>query len=107
LIKRAWLCTLSAIALCVVLLKLFSTEITFRDDPTHMLAFRAVPSLENYILLDDLNSGAYYVFSVDENDLIEGVFYSFVVDYLSYLLVFVCIGLWFIYCGRKRQQTHL
>ena len=60
--------------------KLFTTEVKLRDEPTIGLALRSQPHLDNSIQVQQLeHASGLYLLVIDENDYIGGPIYRFLV----------------------------
>lgn len=70
-----------------LVLKLFTAEIIFSDDPTSILVLRLFPSLDNSItMISPINLEGYYVLLFDENGFVGEVLYHFIIKYLWWCL---------------------
>lgn len=86
----------SFIVIFFVLLKFFTAEILFADDPTSLLVFRSTPSFDNSITMEPNDSlEGYYLLVSDENGFVGEGLYFLIVQYLWWampLLGFVFIS---------------
>lgn len=70
-----------------VAIKLFTTEVSFSDDPTNILALRSLPSLNNSITLTShLKIESYYVLLSDENGFLGQGLYQYTTKYFWWLI---------------------
>lgn len=80
-----------------LLIKLFTAEVLFFDDPTSIFVLRLFPSLNNNItMLPHSDMSGYFILFSDENGFIGDGVYYFIVKYLWW--GFPLIGLiYFLY----------
>ncbi|MBL8150371.1 MAG: hypothetical protein JNN15_10645 [Blastocatellia bacterium] len=84
---------------CVVsfLVKLFTVEAHYSDDPTVSLLIRSSPSLDNYLIIKkELPTNIVYVLVSDENDYIGSSLYWLVVSF-GWIVSFLALVAFLLY----------
>lgn len=102
--RSGWIVIAICTYLLFILVKLFTAEVRYVDDPTVSLVVRSIPSLSNYLIVKETNEteGMYFLLS-DEGDYIGSDLYAVLIS-MDWLVSCLVLGVILFAYSRRRNS---